>query len=905
MKITKTDQVVNEKVLDFANKISRTKRGARDEIKPDYPEYKILEPVVTTAMAEVGVCLELRKHQNAEEISKLCHKSLEETSRLLDELGDAGAAFFSTVNGVKEYWLEVWVPGHMELMANHRENVRKFPQIAQAFNDYGIRKGPMGLGVFPVGTGPMRVIPIETAISGDTRHASYEEVSKYLNENELFSVSDCSCRASREALGEGCGHLKEDMCIQLGHAAEYYIETGRGRKIDRTEAFDIIKRAEENGLMHSIPNLDGPGETHAICNCCGCSCFAVRIAGMYNNNDMMRSNYVAKIDTEKCVGCGECVEVCPVNATKLGQKLCTIDPLPEFKMKEFPDSSEWKEEMWNVDYRINRKNVLDSGTSPCKTQCPAHISVQGYIKLAAMGKYREALELIKHENPFPAVCGRICPRLCEDECTRQDIDDPVAVDDIKKFIAAQDLKEEYRFVPKIKHDYKKKIAVIGAGPSGLSCAYYLAVDGYKVTVFEREEKLGGMLTLGIPSYRLEKDVIEAEIDVLRELGVTFKCGVNVGEDITIEELRKDGFEAFYLAIGASNGRNLPLKNSETKNIVTGVQFLKDVNLGKLHTLTGHTLVLGGGNVAVDVARSALRLGSEKVTMCSLEEKKMMPAFDEEIIEAEAEGVEFLSGYGPQQFMVENGVLKGIEVKKCLSTLNEKGQFSPVYDEKDLKTVVVDNIIIAVGQSIDWGNLLKGEDVKLNPTNTVIAHKQTLQTSVEDIFAGGDVVTGPNYAISAIAMGKEAAVSIHRFVHVGQSLVYGRDNRIFKALDKTNLDLQGYDPLIRQRIPHENPEFSKKTFLDLRGTFTEEQMLKETNRCLGCGVSTVDEYLCLGCGACTTRCKFDAIHLEKVYDKQGVTIKELKPIVMKAMVKRKGKIALKKVKKGVTGIFVKR
>lgn len=479
------------------------------------------------------------------------------------------------------------------------------------------------------------------------------------------------------------------------------------------------------------------------------------------------------------------------------------------------------------------------------------------------------------------------------------------MDDIKKFIAAQDLVEKHRFIPKIKHDYKKKIAVIGAGPSGLSCAYYLAVDGYKVTVFEKEEKLGGMLTLGIPSYRLEKNVIDAEIDILRELGVTFKCGISVGEDITLNELRAQGFEAFYMAIGASAGRSLPLKNSDVKNITTGVDFLKEVNLGKLNSINGATLVPGGGNVAVDVARSALRLGSEKVIMCSLEEKSMMPAFDEEIYEAEAEGIEFISGYGPKEFIVNNGVLEGIQVKKCLSTLNNQGQFAPTYDELDVKTVSVQNIIIAVGQSIHWGNLLQGENVALNPTGTIVADKQTLQTSVEDIFAGGDVVTGPNYAISAIAMGKEAAVSIHRFVNVGQSLVFGRDNRMFKSLDKTNLDLQGYDPLIRQRIPHENPDLAKKTFLDLRGTFTEEQMLKETNRCLGCGVSTVYEYLCLGCGACTTRCKFDAIHLEKVYDKQGVTIDKLKPIVMKATVKRKGKIALKKVKKGVTGVFVKK
>jgi hypothetical protein len=200
----------------------------------------------------------------------------------------------------------------MEMMVNNKENVKKYPQIGKAFDDYGKLRGPKASGNVPVGGGPMRVIPIEQSISGETRRASYEEVSKYLNENTIFSVSDCSCRTSREVMGEGCGHLKEDMCIQLGHAAEYYIRTGRGREITREEAFEIIKKAEENGLMHSIPNTDGPGKTHAICNCCGCSCFALRIANMFVNPDMVRSNYISQVDKEKCVACGECVENCPI-----------------------------------------------------------------------------------------------------------------------------------------------------------------------------------------------------------------------------------------------------------------------------------------------------------------------------------------------------------------------------------------------------------------------------------------------------------------------------------------------------------------------------------------------------------------------------------------------------------------
>ncbi|MCU0822924.1 MAG: 4Fe-4S binding protein, partial [Spirochaetes bacterium] len=385
--------MANEKLLDLANKISRTKRGAKDEIKPEYPEYKILEPVVTDEMADVALCLKLRTPQSAEEIAPLCGKSVEATEKLLWELAVTGLALVNKINGVDKYWHDLWVPGHMEMMVNNKENVKKYPQIAEAFDAYGTRKGPMAAGIFPVGTGNMRVIPIEKSIEGETRRASYEEVSKYLNEAHIFSVSDCSCRTSREIMGEGCGHLKEDMCIQLNHAAEYYIRTGRGREISREEAFAIIKKAEDNGLMHSIPNLDGPGHTHAICNCCGCSCFVMRIANMYVNPDMVRSNYVSEVDEEKCVACGECVENCPTNALKLGQKICTKKPIVE-KKRDLPYDTEWGADKWNPDYRITKEVVVDSGSSPCKAECPAHIGIQGYIKLAAQGKYTEALELI-------------------------------------------------------------------------------------------------------------------------------------------------------------------------------------------------------------------------------------------------------------------------------------------------------------------------------------------------------------------------------------------------------------------------------------------------------------------------------------------------------------------------------
>ena len=893
---------VKEKVLDYANKISGAKRGAKNEVKPEYAEYQVLEPIMTDEMAEVGLVLKLKEGQTLEKISKECGKSVELTKELLTDMVHSGAAIINKVDGVDQYWHEPWVPGHMELIVNNREIVAKYPQVAKAFDDYGRRKGPMAAGIWPIGYGPMRVIPIESAIDGETRKTSFEEVSKYLNDNELFSVSDCSCRTSREAMGEGCGHLKEDMCIQMGNAAEYYIRTGRGREITREEAFEIIRRAEENGLMHSIPNLDGSGETHAICNCCGCGCFALRNAQAFVNPDFVRSNYVSEVDTQKCVACGECVETCPVNALKLGQKICTKE-LIELPKRELPYDTKWGPHMFNMDYRTNREVVVETGTSPCKAECPAHIGIQGYIKLASQGKYQDALELIKTENPFPAVCGRICPRNCESACTRGDIDNPVAIDDIKKFIAEKDLEADTRYIPRIKHDYCKKIAVVGAGPAGLSCAYYLATDGYKVTVFEKQEKLGGMLTLGIPAFRLQKDVINAEIDILREIGVEFKTGVEVGKDVTLDELRKQDFKAFYLAVGAQSGRLLNIEGEDADGVVTGVEFLRDVNLDKKVKLNGKTIVIGGGNVAIDVARTAMRVGSQGVAMFCLENRHQMPALDEEVEEALAEDIVINNSWGPKRVVVENSKVVGVEFKKCLSVFDEDGRFNPKYDENDTKIVEANNVLISVGQGIDWGKMLEGSKVELNRNNTVIADPITFQTAEHDIFVGGDALTGPKFAIDAIAFGKEGAISIHRFVQPGQSLVFGRIKRDYRPLDKENLDLAGYDNIPREHTSHVDGKVSKKTFDDLRDTFTKEQIKKESERCIGCGATIVDEFMCVGCGACTLKCKFDAIKLVKKYDAESVHLSEVKPIVIKHALKRKAVVALMQPVKAVKRLFV--
>ena len=891
------DRPYRQVILDLANKIGRTKAGSSREAIPFGPEYYCLEPILDDYQANIALHLAFREKLSANDVVKSSGEPYEKVKEALDYIAWAGVAFVNTVDGVDVYWQDIFVPGHLEMINNNKTLVEKYPQVAEAFYFFGSKKGPMAAGIMPIGAGPMRVLPIERSIDGESRKASYEELSLHLNEAHIFSVSDCSCRTSREAMGEGCGHLKEEMCIQLDHAAEYYIKTGRGREISREEAFEIIRKAEDNGLMHSIPNLDTPGHTHAICNCCGCGCYAMRLANEFINNDIVRSNYKSVVDESKCVACGECVDVCPTNAVRLGQKLCTKTPIDETITKVTPRNTEWLEDKWNSDYRINRKNALDSGTAPCITNCPAHIPVQGYIKLASQGKYSEALELIKKHNPLPAVCGRICPRLCEEDCTRGDYDEAVAVDDIKKFIAEKDLEKETRFIPTKRHDYSdKKIAIIGSGPSGLTCAYDLALDGYDVTVFEKEKKLGGMLTLGIPSYRLEKDVLEAEIDVIREMGVTFETGVEIGKDLTIQSLRDRGFNAFYIAIGAQTGRKLGVEGEDSNAVISGVDFLRDVNLDTETGVRGKVVVIGGGNVAIDVARSAARLNAVNQTeLFCLESRETMPAHKEEVVEALEEEIGINNGWGPTRIITEDGIVVGIEFKRCLSTFDANGRFNPQFDDADTQIVACDYVLLSVGQTYAYGDLLKGEDVKLSSRNTIEVDAITLQSSKADIFAGGDVAFGPRLAIDAIAAGKEAAVSLHRFVQKGQSLLFGRDTQSYKMLDKSNLSEQiDYDGTERQRIHHVDGKVAKTTFKDLRGILTEEQIAKETARCLGCGASKVDTYLCVGCGACTLRCKFDAISLERIYDEKGFEIEALPKAVMKKALTRKAKITLNKL-----------
>lgn len=873
--------------------------GMLVKIDENAPEYYCMENIVSDDEADIAIAAGLRKERTAGWLAAKVGKTVAEIQPALDNLVYYGVfrRVYSEELGEDTYFMQIFAPGILEMMVNNQPLMAAHPEVGRAFEEYTrLRMQAMG-PILPDGYGLMRVIPVESAIEGLPGVTDDERLSYYLNKYDTFSVSPCSCRASRTLLGDGCGHLAEDMCVQMGKGAEHYIRSGRARQISREEAYEIVKRAEENGLMHDIPNIEGSGETSAICNCCACACFGLRAGMMFGARDAIRSNFVAEVDEAKCVACAQCVEVCPGNALKLGQKLCATNDTSTPKYTKITETFNFAKAV-NEDYRENREDVLPSGTAPCKAACPAHIPVQGYLKLAAQGRYTEALELIKTENPFPAVCGRICNKRCEAECTRGDVDEAVAIDEVKRFIADHDMHEETRFVPKmvnqIGRPYTEKIAVIGAGPAGMSCAYYLAQKGYPVTVFDRNPVPGGMLTLGIPSFRLEKDVLNAEIDILKEMGVEFRCGVEVGKDVTIQQLRGEGYKGFYLAIGAQKSAKLRIPGEELEGVLGGVDFLREVNLGNKPDIGRRCAVIGGGNVAMDVCRSAVRLGAEETYVFYRRSEAEMPADPEEVREAMEEGVKFRFLSAPVEIIGTDGRVSAIKIEKMeLGEPDERGRRKPV-GTGEFEIVEIDSVIGAVGQTVDWGTLDVGA-LKTTKKDTAEADSLTYQTAQPDIFVGGDCYTGPKFAIDAIAAGKEAAISLHRYVHPGQTLTAGRDRREYRALDKEHamIGVGGFDREHRQ-TPGYNAA-KAKTFADARVTFTEEQVRKECARCLGCGATKVDSYLCIGCGLCTTKCKFDAIHLKKVRDWHAAPFEAMPIKVAENLVKRTGGI----VKKAVT------
>lgn len=880
------------------------------KITREDPEYWGLAGVLTDEEANLALKMDVRKPKTLDEMVKISGLEKDKCEALLEEMARKGLLEYNWENEshTKQYVLPMYVPGCAEFFNMNASVLKSNPEMGTFFEHMSrlplekitafVPEGGAGIG--------MHVIPVEKAIEMNNESIDLEHISYWLNKYDgKYAASPCSCRRSRLTHNEGCGDDPEGWCIAVGDMADYVVETQKdGRYITKEEALEIFKKAEDNGFVHQITNIDGQNKIFAICNCNVNVCYALRTSQLFNTPNMSRSAYVAKVDPSKCVACGKCVESCPAGAVKLGQKLCDKQGCQiTYPRMPLPSEQPWGEHMWSHNYRdINRINCYDTGTAPCKTACPAHIAIQGYLQLAKEGKYEEALKLIKKDNPLPAVCGRICNRRCEDACTRATIDKAIAIDDVKRFIAERDLKAETRYiptpiVPSLKGHFDQKVAIIGSGPAGLSCAYFLALTGYKPTIFEKNEQPGGMLRYGIPSFKLEKDLLAAEIDVIKQLGVEIKCNVEVGKDVTIQQLRDEGYKGFYAAIGCQKGKKPGVNGQDAKGAITALEFLKEVKDKESYPLDGDVVVVGGGNVAIDAARSATRCCNYKVSMYCLESREVMPASEQEVEEALAEKVELNCGWGPKEVLEEDGKVTGIILKRCTRVYDENGKFSPIYDEDDTVKVDCKHVIFAIGQAIDWGHMLDGIDMNLRSNGGAIANKLTYQTNVSDIFVGGDVYTGPKFAIDAIAAGREAAISLHRYVQENCTLTIGRNRRDFIALDKENIKVENYDTTNRQKASEVKIDDQANTFRDLSNTFTEEQIKKETSRCLSCGASVVDPNKCIGCGICTTKCMFDAIHLNRDLPNASVmrASEDKLKYILPNMVKQSIKVKFKKAK----------
>lgn len=776
-----TNFPLDESKLDF--KIPRTDAPRENVLKlgsmitnriglkatADDPEYWGLAGVMTDEMVDVALKMGVRKPKTTEQLMKLTKMERKPLEKLLTEMAWTGIIEYNWENldgknpkHEKRWVLPLFVPGSAEFLNMRKSQIDEHPEVAAFFERMTMlpleKITPM---VPPGGAGiGMHVIPVEKAIETENESVDLEHISYWLSKYEgKYVKSMCSCRLSRAKLGEGCGDDAESWCVGVGDMADYIVETQRGEYITKDEALEIFKKAEDNGFVHQITNIDGEQKIFGICNCNVNVCNALRTSQLFNTPNLSRSAYVASVESESCVACGR----------------------------------------------------------------------------------------------------------CEDACTRGTVDQAVAIDEVKRFIAQQDLNAETRFVPekvipKVDGEFSEKIAVIGGGPAGLSCAYYLAEKGYRPTVFEREARPGGMLMNGIPSFRLEKDVVEAEIDILRELGVEFRCGVEVGKDVTIAQLREQGYQGFYVAVGLQSGGKLNIPGGDADGVMAGIDFMRQVNLHEKKTLSGKVVVIGGGNIGADVARTAVRCGAESVDLYCLEAYDDMPMGEEDRSECERDGITVHAGWGQTEIVVEDGKCAGIRFRKCTRVKNDEGRFAPEFDDSVSEQAECTTVLYCIGQKVDWRELLTGTAVEFNPNGTVKADPVTYQTAEKDIFVGGDAYTGQKFAIDAIAAGKEGAISLHRFVQHA-TLTVGRNRRQFIELDKENALIPvNYDTTPRQRIGYN--EALRRTFSDERVAFTEEQIKKETARCLSCGASIVDPNKCIGCGVCTTKCAFDAIHLHR-------------------------------------------
>ena len=476
-------------------------------------------------------------------------------------------------------------------------------------------------------------------------------------------------------------------------------------------------------------------------------------------------------------------------------------------------------------------------TAPCKLTCPAGIDIQGYIALIANGNYREALALIKDSNPLPLVCGRVCPRFCETKCRRNRVDEPVAINSLKRFVADYDMNSENPYLPEPKPATGRRVAIIGGGPAGLTAAYYLGLEGHTITILEASPDLGGMLRYGIPEYRLPKAVLDKEIATITRLCHKVRCNVSLGIDFTIESLKKEGYEAIFIALGAQANQKMRIEGEDLPGVISGIEFLRDVTLGKRVALGDKVAVIGGGNTAMDVARTALRLGVAEVNVVYRRSKVEMPANAEEIEQAEEEGGRFQFLTAPVKAGARDGKVASMEcIKMALGEPDSSGRRRPEPISGSEFTMEVDNIIAAIGQALDNPNLDQDSQIELTKRNYISVNEETMAASVAGVFSGGDCTSGPATAVEAIGAGRRAAQSINKYLS-GRPVVpdvkpYNCSKGEMDDIDPT--DFADVERIARTKQAILDPEERKKSFTEIEFALSEEMALKEAARCLGCG-----------------------------------------------------------------------
>jgi len=411
---------------------------------------------------------------------------------------------------------------------------------------------------------------------------------------------------------------------------------------------------------------------------------------------------------------------------------------------------------------IRPQRQEENGLPPCQTACPVNLETRDYVRLIARGKYFDALDIIREDLPFPGIIGRICHHPCEGACVRgEKLDEPVSLCALKRFVADYEAGKREIPAPRVGPEKNKRVAVIGGGPSGMTCALDLRRAGYGVTLFESRDRLGGMLFFGVPAYRLPRDVLEREVSPVAKAGIELKFGTTVGKDITLAEIRS-GFDAVYIGCGAWRSAKLGIENEDAPGVTGGIEFLGMVNRGNQVQVGRKVIVVGGGNVAVDVALAARRTGASEVRMICIEKHDEMAAGEWERREIREEGIKVSPSWGPARIMAEEGRVTGVECKKCVSVFDKDGRFSPVYNDQVRKTFEGETVIVAIGQAPDK-DFVNGLGVELTAEGWVKADPETLETSIAGVFAGGDIVRGPRMAIDAVADGKRAALSIDRYL----------------------------------------------------------------------------------------------------------------------------------------------